>query len=129
MHFAVALFGESERGQFRTAYHCQDLGDLAKHLGEPPTDEAQGLQFAIQTLLYNCPVIFFRVEEEGFSHEDYFFGLNFLKDRKKFPKIHAVGLPGVGDRTIIDATMPLCAIHNSLLILNEKDLYDYLTNR
>lgn len=129
MQYTVALFGEAQKGLFKTAYLCQDLADLAQYLGEPPSSEAQGLQFAVQTLLYNCPVIFFRVHEEGFSEEDYLFGLNFLKEKKKFPQITAVGLPGVGDRQIIQASEPICALHNSLLILTESDLYDYLTSK
>lgn len=129
MQYTVALFGETEKGNLNCAYHCRDLAELAHHLGEPPHSECQGLQFAIQSLLYNCPVIFFRVMEEGFSQEDYLFGLQCLKEGKKFPKITALGLPGVGDRAIIEATTPLCASHKSILILTERDLYDYLTGR
>ncbi len=128
MNYTIALFGEAERGRYKTAYHCQDLAALACHLGEPPDRDSLGLQLAIQTLLYNCSVIFFRVEEEGFSQEDYFFGLNFLKNREKFPQIAAVGIPGVGDFSIIEATTLVCMLHNSLLIITEKDLYDFLTN-
>ncbi|MCH9610124.1 MAG: hypothetical protein S4CHLAM81_02090 [Chlamydiales bacterium] len=129
MRCCVALFGEAEKGEYRTAYHCQDLADLATHLGEPPTQESLGLHFAIQSLLYSCPVVFFRVKEEGFSEEDYLFGLDFLQDHKKFPKISALGMPGVGERTIIEATKPVCSLYSSLLILNERDLYDYLTSK
>lgn len=128
MLYTVALFGEAEKGRFKTAYHCSDLGDLAQHLGEPPNEDCFGLNFAIQTLLYNHDVIFFRVRDEGFSTEDYLFGLNFLKSRERFPHITALCLPGVGDNTILEATTPICDIYNSFLIVTAKDLYDFLTS-
>ncbi|MCP5468916.1 MAG: hypothetical protein H7A36_00215 [Chlamydiales bacterium] len=127
MDYVVALFGEAEKGRYQTAYHCCELGDLAQHLGEP-TEDGRGLNFAIQTLLYQHQVVFFRVQNEGFSTEDYLFGLNFLKKREKFPKISALCLPGVGDRAILDATTPICSLYKSFLIITESDLYDFLTN-
>lgn len=127
MRLTLALFGASEKGKFKTAYFCQTLDQLESYLGHPPP-ETQGLYLAIQALLFERNLIFFRVEEEGFSKKDYFHGLEALKNDKIFKDIHAVALPGVGDQAIIDETIKLCHVQHSLLILNEKDLYDYLTN-
>lgn len=127
--YTIALFGEAQKGEFQTAYYCNNLAQLSDFLGEPPSKECQGLQFAIQALLYQRGVVFFRVREEGYSTHDYFFGLNFLERKELFPMISAVCLPGVGSAEIIDGTAPVCELHKSLLILTQRDLYDYLTNR
>jgi hypothetical protein len=126
MDVAVALFGEAGRGEFRTAYYCKSLNQLSECLGEPPSADCKGLDFAVQALLFNRGVVYFRVHEEGFSIQDYISGLNFLENKKLFPNIAAIGLPGVGNSEIIDATSPICTLHQSFLILTEKDLYDYL---
>ena len=128
MGHIIALFGESERGDYKKAHFCQSLIDLANKLGEPPSQESQGLEFAIQALLFQRDVIYFRVHEEGFSTHDYIQGFNFLEDRKLTPQISAICLPGVGSPEIIEATEPLLALHKGFLIVTEKDLYDYLTS-
>ncbi len=128
MHI-IALFGEAQKGEYKTAYYCKSLVQLSDFLGEPPTKESQGLQFAIQALLYERGVVFFRVREEGFSANDYLFGLNFLENKGLFPDISALCLPGVGNAEIIEGTGPVCELHSSILIFTERDLYDYLTNR
>lgn len=122
----VALFGEAEKGEFRRAHFCQTLVDLANKLGEPPSEDSQGLEYAIQALLYNREVLYFRVHEEGFSIQDYLLGLSYLEDRKLIPRVSAICLPGVGDDKIIEASSSICALHKSFLILTDKDLYDYL---
>lgn len=122
----IALFGEAERGEFSAAYFCQDLWQLATYLGEPPHSGSQGLEFAIQALLFERGIIYFRVREEGFSFEDYLKGLNFLAHKEKFPPLSAICLPGVGNKEIIEATTPLCQTYQSFLILTDKDLYDFL---
>ena len=127
MRHVVALFGESERGQFRTAHILRDLPQLVDLLGNPPP-ESEGLFFAIQALLFQRELIYFRVEEEGFSEADYFNGLKLLEDREKVKTLNALCLPGVGDRKILDASEKLCHIHKSFLITNQKDLYDFLTS-
>ena len=127
MNFTVAMFGEAERGEFQTAYYCKTLEQLCSFLGEPPSKDCQGLDFAIQALLFQRGVIYFRVHEEGFSIQDYLKGLNFLEQKDLFPTISAICLPGVGDSQIIEATNPVCSLHRSLLVLTEHDLYDYLT--
>lgn len=129
MENIVALFGEAEKGDFRIAHFCQNLIDLANKLGEPPSKDSQGIELAIQAILYQHNVMFFRVHEEGFSVQDYLKGLSYLEDSRSIPKIAAVCLPGVGSGEIIEATIPICTLHQSFLILTEKDLYDYLTSR
>ena len=128
MSYTVALFGEAEKGEFRTAYFCQSLAQLADNLGHPP-DESRGLHLAVQALLYRRQLIFFRVMEEGFSLQDYLLGLRFLQNNQFVSNLSAICLPGVGDSEIINATEPVCHIHDSLLITTESDLYDYLTTR
>ncbi len=127
MRHVVALFGEAEKGQFKIAHHLRDLPQMIDLLGNPPP-ESEGLYFAIQALLFQREIIYFRVEEEGYSPIDYFNGIQFLEDREKVNQLHAICLPGVGDGKILDATEKLCHIHKSLLITTQKDLYDYLTN-
>lgn len=123
----VALFGEAEKGEFRTAYFCHTVAQLSDFLGEPPP-ESQGLLFAVQSLLYEQNVVFFRVKEEGFSVQDYFLGLNFLKNKDYVEDLCALCLPGVGSHQIIEATTPVCHTHQSMLIVTEQDLYDFLTS-
>src|SRR5690606_32600703 len=121
----MALFGEAEKGQFRKAYVLRELPQLVDALGNPPED-SQGIYFAVQALLYRRELIYFRVEEEGFSAEDYFFGLKHLES---VDKLHALCMPGVGAVEIMDAAQPLCEKQKSVLLTSQKDLYDYLTSR
>ncbi|MBA3815356.1 MAG: hypothetical protein H0X29_02335 [Parachlamydiaceae bacterium] len=123
--YTMALFGEAEKGDYRTAYFCHSLDQLLDALGNPPP-QSRGLHYAVQALLYHRELIFFRVREEGFSYQDYLLGLNNLKNAA-LTRISAICLPGVGDSEIIDAISPICAIHHSILITNEADFYDYLT--
>lgn len=123
----IALFGEAQKGDFNAAYMCHNLEQLANYLGEPPHEEAQGLFFAIQMLLSNKKILFFRVHEEGFSTKDYRRGLSFLENKELFPQIAALCLPGVGSREIFDTTLNVCRLYKSFLITTEKELYDYLT--
>jgi len=126
--YTVALFGEAEKGKLHTAYYCESLPQLVDFLGQPPP-QSRGLHFAVQALLFERKLIFFRVEEEGFSYQDYFQGLRLLGSSHFLDKIAAICLPGVGDTEIIDAAVPLCQMHHSVLITTEPDLYDYLTER
>ena len=127
MRHVVALFGESEKGQFKKPYILKELPQLVDLLGNPP-EESEGLFFAIQALLYQREIIYFRVAEEGFSKNDYLTGLQYLSSRGKVDKLDALCLPGVGDTEILDASNPVCEIHKSYLITTQKDLYDYLTS-
>jgi hypothetical protein len=122
----IALFGEAEKGEFRTAYFFQNVAQLLDNLGNPP-QESKGLFYAVQTLMMEKDLIFFRVEEEGFSTQDYLLGLRFLEQKHLIPQLSAVFMPGVGDSEIMRAITPVCELHRSLVITNEADLYDYLT--
>jgi hypothetical protein len=127
MHpLTIALFGESNAGDFHKGYLCKNIVQLCECLGEPPHESAQGIPLAIQALMFNYTVLFFRVKEEGFSRSDYFHGLKMLQKKEGLPKLGAVCLPGVGDSEIIQACDPICHIHKSLLFLTDRDLYDYL---
>lgn len=119
----IALFGEAEKGQFKKAYVIREMPQLVDTLGNPPTDSL-GLFFAVQSLLYQRELIYFRVEEEGFSYADYVFGLRHLEGVKR---LDALCLPGVGEPTIVEAFENLCLTHKSVLITTQQDLYDYLT--
>lgn len=124
--YTVALFGEAQKGEFQGAYFCKTLHELSDYLGEPPSADSRGLHFAVQAILYERGVLFFRVHEEGFSTQDYVRGLTFLVN-ERIPPLSAICLPGVGNQEIIEATTPIVEAHRSFLILTERDFYDYLT--
>jgi len=121
----IALFGEAEKGAYCLPHACRSLDELEAQLGNPPK-ESQGLLFAIQALLFQHSLLFFRVEEEGFSREDYLAGLEKLRDADL--PLAALALPGVGDAHIIDASMPVCLKNQGVLLIGEADFYDYLTS-
>ncbi|HSW72733.1 MAG TPA: hypothetical protein VLG44_04945 [Chlamydiales bacterium] len=121
----IATFGEAERGEYHLPYLIKALGQLVETLGNPPK-ESEGLHYAVQTLLFKQHLLYFRVQEEGFSVKDYLVGLKIL-EKADIGHIDAICLPGVGDSAIIHAAHPVCKLHKSLIIMNEKDLYDYLT--
>jgi hypothetical protein len=124
----VVLFGEAEKGCFGTAYYLQSLPQLADYLGNPPPD-SEGLIYAVQVIMYERNLIFFRVEEEGYSYHDYFHGLKLLEKNGKELNLSAICLPGVGDGEIMEAVGSVCGTYSSLIIMNEPDLYDYLTDQ
>lgn len=123
----VALFGEAEKGDYCTGYLCNTLSELVDYLGNPPVD-SRGLYLAVQGLLFHRNILFFRVQEEGFSEKDYLLGLNLLAQQKRVPHIEAIGIPGVGSVKIIEAATPICQIYHSVLLITESDLFDYLTH-
>jgi hypothetical protein len=127
MNHRVFLFGEAERGAMRSPIHLNSLPAILQQLGNPPPDSI-GIDYAIQTVLFKRELIFYRVREEGFSLSDYFDGVKLLYNSGNKLRLSAICLPGVGDAQIIEALGPICHKINSVLILNEKDLYDYLTN-
>ncbi len=126
--YTIALFGEAEKGNFKTAYFCQDLAQLDEYLGNPPQG-SQGLFYGVQALLFKRNLIFFRVGEEGFSQQDYLYGLNLLIHQQLIRQIHAICIPGVGNQEILAAITPVCEQYRSILITNEADFYDFLTER
>lgn len=126
--YTIVLFGEAERGQYRTAYFCQNLEQLDAYFGNPPPDSL-GIYYAVQALMFKRDLIFFRVPEEGYSTEDYLLGLKLLeKQQTMIPHLSAICAPGVGDREILDAVVPICVLYHSVLITSEADFYDYLTS-
>jgi hypothetical protein len=127
MRRRVFLFGEAEKGEFCTPHLCKSLPQLAETFGNAP-EESLGILYAVQALMYERELIFFRVKEEGFSVPDYMRGIRLLENKTAFPDLAAICMPGVGDAEIIDATSPICSLYRSLLITTEKDLYDYLTH-
>ena len=120
----VFLFGEAEKGEFGFPLICQSIIDLCDRLGNPP-EESQGIPYAIQTLLYSKQLLFCRVQEEGFSIQDYMRGFKVLQEAT-IPSLQAIVIPGVGDTEIVEAASSLCNLYKSTLVLTEKDLYDYL---
>lgn len=126
MKQTIALFGAAEKGAFKIPYVVRELPQLMDQLGHPP-EESEGLFYAVQALLYEREIIYFRVQEEGFSKVDYFTGLKLLEEKEPISKITALCLPGVGDREILNLSRSICQIHKSFLITSQKDLYDYLT--
>lgn len=126
MRPTVFLFGEAEKGAFCTPLVYRNLPQLAESLGNPPEDSL-GISYAVQTLLNDHTLIYYRVKEEGFSIADYLKGLKLLQHTESDLGLSAICMPGVGDATIIDASTAVCQIHKSCLIVNEKDLYDFLT--
>ncbi len=124
--YNMALFGEAEKGEFCKANFCQSVSQLLERFGHPPP-QSRGIYYAIQALLYQRELIFFRVREEGFSFEDYLLGLRCLLAQDIVSQLNAIYLPGVGDIGIIEAMAPICAIYHSIVITNEADFYDYLT--
>jgi len=123
----VFLFGEAERGEFGVPLICGSLPELCDVLGNPP-EESQGISYAVQTLLYRRDLMFCRVREEGFSVNDYMQGFKSLTTEKWVPQLQAIIIPGVGDKEIVEAATHVCDLYKSVLVLTEKDLYDYLMN-
>ena len=123
----MALFGAAERGAFKVPYVLQKLPQVFDLLGNPP-GTSEGLLYAVQAILYNREILYFRVSEEGFSRSDYFYGLKTLEDRERVKRVDALCLPGVGDPEILAASQSVCEIHKSFLITTQKDLYDFLTS-
>lgn len=129
MRHAIFLFGEAEKGEFCTPLRFKSLPQLADTLGNPP-EESLGILYAVQALLYDRELIYFRVKEEGFGVQDYMRGLKLLENKHVLlPDLTAICMPGVGDTEIIEAISPVCNFHRTPLIITQKDLYDYLTSK
>lgn len=128
MIYTIALFGEAEKGEFNTAYFCQNLEQLDEFLGNPPP-QSRGLYYAVQALLFKRQLIFFRVMEEGFSTQDYLTGVRLLEQQQTISHLDAICIPGVGDPTVLNALQPVCKQYHSILISSEADFYDYLTSK
>lgn len=123
----VVLFGAAERGRYQHPYFCETLAQLLDLFGQPPPD-SRGIEMAIQALLYQHTLIFFRVQEEGFSLDDYQRGLYILEHGHLVPSFSALGIPGVGNPQIVQKSQEVCTLHKGILLFQENDLYDYLTD-
>ncbi len=122
----IAIFGAAEKGRFSYPYICCHLTHLFQTFGIAPKDTA-GLSHAIQHILRGGETLFFRVEEEGFSVKDYLTGLRYLEKQKMAQPIDALYLPGVGIEEILKKASALCKERGWLLVVEEKDLFDYFT--
>lgn len=124
----IALFGEAEKGSFKTFTHIKNLGQLCDTFGNPP-EESFGIPLAIQTLLYQKELLFLRVQEEGFSLHEYIEGIKLLEKTTLTQNLSAICMPGVGNDDLINMTFKLCEKRGSLFITSPRDLYDYLTHK
>lgn len=124
----IVVFGAAEKGPFGTPLPIPSLENLLDSLGHPPA-HSEGLSCAIQTLLHHYNLIYFRVEEEGFSTEDYIRGLKLLRQQPLKVPVTAISMPGVGQHELIHIATPVCHFYHSILLISEKDLYDYLTEK
>lgn len=126
------IFGEAEKGEFCKPLLCRTPIDLLEKLGNPPP-ESRGILLALQALLYQRDLIFYRVEEEGFSEQDYWQGLRFLQKnaRRLSPSaaLAAICMPGMGDAKILEAGFTFCKEAKTILLTDEQDFYDYLTSK
>ncbi len=122
------LFGAAEKGEKCKPIHCSSIEQLLEFLGNPP-ESSEGISYAIQALLFQHGLIYFRVSEEGFSSDDYIVGLKLLRKKEIGMPLHAICMPGVGDQELIQAATPICLLYKSILIITAKDLYDYLTTQ
>ena len=122
----IVLFGESQKGSYKRPYFLYNLPELTDKLGHL-TEETSGLKLAVQMLMNNKNIIYFRVEEEGFSSVDYQMGYKELAKKEKIGNLEAICLPGVGKAEILDGAQVLCYLYKCIIISTEKDFYDYLT--
>jgi hypothetical protein len=124
MALPLILFGEAEKGHYHYPYILKTLAQLYTTLGNPSTD-SKGIDFAIKALLYERPIIFFRVKEEGYSISDYLPVMEQLKLSQSFA-FSALCMPKVSESYLVETAQNICLIHQSLLILSPEDLFDYL---
>lgn len=122
----IFLFGAAEKGSLRIPIYLDCLEALLDIYGQS-LESCDGLYYAIQILLFNKNLIYYRVEEEGESIDDYRLGISLLKRKSFTQNLTAICMPSVSDSDLIQDILSVCYMHQSLLIINEKDLYDYLT--
>ncbi len=122
----LALFGEAQKGRFATPLFIHSPKQLMSCVGMP-SKTSQGIRLAVEILLHQQRLLFFRVHDEGFSLDDYLRGFYILQHRSPVKKLSALCLPGVGTQSLLQQALTVLHPHGSLLILEKKDLYDYLT--
>lgn len=123
----IFIFGQAEKGVFCRPTYLKNVVDLLHNFGHPP-ELTSGISFAVQSLLLKKPCIFYRVEEEGYSLNDYLKGLDILKSDWENVKLEAIGMPGVGNPRVIENTERFCLKKRSLILVTQTDLFDYLTH-
>lgn len=123
MKSTFALFGEAEKGDYNKALLCHSQEDIDLYLGQ----KTPGISLATQALSHGYDVLFFRVKEEGFSIDNYVFGLHFLNTNAQTFNLVAISLLGVGDFYVIEAARSLCQKYHCFLFISDKDLYDLAT--
>ena len=122
----ILIFGESKEGQFQKLLFINSLPKLATILGEP-TETGIGVHIAIQAMLYNLEVLFYKVKEEGSDEDAYLQGFRLIEKEAPSLILGAIALPGASTPKILEIANSLCDLHNSLILSNERDLYDYIT--
>ncbi len=125
MKHLISIFGLAEQGDLYRHIHLKSLQDLLLTLGQPG-EGSIAIELAVQALMHERPVLFYRVKEEGFEDEFYLRGLRDLKKQNLKTTLSAIALPGVGSRPVIDEAALICKKESSILIMNQQDLYDYL---
>lgn len=126
MRHRISIFGVAEKGEYYRHLHLQSLEELFTSLGQP-SEEGIGLELAIQALLYERSVLYYRVKDEGYENEAYEVGLKQLASEKTLSPVSALAIPGVGDPHILAQADQICKKEKSFLIMNQKDFYDYMT--
>ncbi len=122
----ILIFGESQKGELQKFLFLKTLPDLAEALGEP-TETGLGIHMAIQAMLFNQSVLFYKVKEEGFNIDHYLMGFKLLEKEFTSILLTAIALPGASSPPILEIADSLCKLHKSLILFNEKDLYDFMT--
>src|SRR5689334_20016091 len=97
----VFLFGEAEKGPYCSPLRCCSVSQLYDQLGNAPP-QTEGISYALQALMLDLDLIYFRVQEEGYSTNDYMEGFHLLRKKEKPTTLTAIGIPGVGDSTIVE---------------------------
>ena len=123
---AIAIFGETEANIPKTLLLIESLPELVDKLGSP-TEDGAAIHMAVQILLYERPIFFYQVSEEGINVEEYRHGFMLLQKQKP-PAMAGLALPGVSSNAILDPGVKVAKRHKALIIINEQDLYDFITS-
>lgn len=122
----IVIFGKTDSAKPGKFYHIENLEELIHKIGMP-IDETIGTHLAVQTLLYNYSVIYYPVKQEGMSKTCYEEGMKKLKRNKHANEVSAIVMPGFGSKNVLDQALDFCTEKKCLLILNEDDYYDFLS--
>ncbi len=122
----IVIFGESKGGDFQKPLLFNTLPELSQALGEP-TQNSSGIHLAVQALLLNQRVLYYKVSEEGFNPDQYLLGFKLIEKYPPEKSISAALLPGVSSSEILTLAKEFSAHTGLLLLFTEKDLYDLLT--